>query len=509
MRVLPLILLVALALAARIVPGARTIDDAYITFRYARNLAAGQGPVFNAGQRVLGTTTPLYMGLLSLVSLPFGAERAPYPEIASAVNAAADGATCVLLVFVGAVLGFPGAGWAAALAWAVSPMSVTFAVGGLETSVYILLLVGIFYFRLQGRLLWLGVASGLALLARPDALLFLGLIWVDLTLSAGFRSGRRAAFRAAVLPAIPLLILTLPWFLFAAGYYGSPLPHSMFAKVLAYHLNRGDGLIRLLQHYGTPFFEHLTLGTGILMLTIPLYMFLSALAISAARRRPGAWTGLAFPWLYLLVFALVNPLIFRWYLATPLPFYFLSIFLGLGTLLRPVNPPAPVGRLRRFFFAGIALLLAGLSLREWSLSPDHGPNAPAPNMAWIRLELLYRRVAEDLQPHLQAGSRIAAGDVGVLGYFTGAGILDTVGLNSAEAAKYYPLPDSLYAGNYAIPPDLILDERPDYLVMLEVYGRKGLLESDRFLAEYRLCMDYPTDIYGSRSLMVFCRLDQP
>jgi hypothetical protein len=509
MRLLPLILLVALALAARIVPGARTIDDAFITFRYARNLAAGQGPVFNPGQRVLGTTTPLYMGLLTLASVPFGAGGAPFPEIALTINAAADAATCVLLVFIGMALGFPAAGWGAALAWAISPMSVTFAIGGLETSVYILFLVSIFYFRLKGRLLWTGVFSGLALLTRPDALLFLVLIWIDLFLFPSFKSGLRNALRAVILPSIPLLILCVPWFLFAAWYYGSPLPHSMFAKVLAYHLGRDAGLIRLLQQYGSPFFEDLTFGAGILAVTIPLYMFLSALGVLAVRKKPGAWTGLAFPWLYLLAFSLANPLIFRWYLATPLPFYFLFLFIGLGVLLRMANPQTPVRWLRRAFFAGIALLIVGMSLREWTLSPDHGPAAPAPTMAWIRLELLYRQVAEDLKPRLRSGERIAAGDVGVLGYYTGAEILDTVGLNSIEASKYYPLPDSLYATNYAIPPDLIIQEQPDYLVMLEVYGRNGLLQDERFLGGYRVCMDYPTDIYGSRSLMVFCRLEQP
>ena len=33
-------------------------DDAYITYRYARNLADGAGFVYNPGERVLGTTPP-------------------------------------------------------------------------------------------------------------------------------------------------------------------------------------------------------------------------------------------------------------------------------------------------------------------------------------------------------------------------------------------------------------------------------------------------------------------
>lgn len=33
-------------------------DDAYITFRYAANLASGEGLVFNAGESVMGSTSP-------------------------------------------------------------------------------------------------------------------------------------------------------------------------------------------------------------------------------------------------------------------------------------------------------------------------------------------------------------------------------------------------------------------------------------------------------------------
>jgi len=40
-------------------------DDAFITFRYADNLAAGHGFVYNIGEHVLGTTTPLFTLLLA------------------------------------------------------------------------------------------------------------------------------------------------------------------------------------------------------------------------------------------------------------------------------------------------------------------------------------------------------------------------------------------------------------------------------------------------------------
>ena len=40
-------------------------DDAYITFRYAANLMSGAGFVFNNGERVLGTTSPLFAIILA------------------------------------------------------------------------------------------------------------------------------------------------------------------------------------------------------------------------------------------------------------------------------------------------------------------------------------------------------------------------------------------------------------------------------------------------------------
>ena len=55
------------ALLLRITVGPLMIDDAGITFRYARNLALGQGLVFNRGEHVLGTTTPLFAAVLAVL----------------------------------------------------------------------------------------------------------------------------------------------------------------------------------------------------------------------------------------------------------------------------------------------------------------------------------------------------------------------------------------------------------------------------------------------------------
>lgn len=51
-----------------------TLDDAYISLQYARNLAEGRGLVFNPGERVEGFSNPLWVFLLSA----FGAAGAPW-----------------------------------------------------------------------------------------------------------------------------------------------------------------------------------------------------------------------------------------------------------------------------------------------------------------------------------------------------------------------------------------------------------------------------------------------
>ena len=58
----------------------------------------------------------------------------------------------------------------------------------------------------------------------------------------------------------------------------------------------------------------------------------------------------------------------------------------------------------------------------------------------------------------------------------------------------------------AVSSDLVADQRPDYVVLLEVYGRRTLLRDDRFTSGYELIETLPTDIYGSEGMLIFRRL---
>ena len=496
----PVLAVAAVAVVARVLPTPRTIDDAFITFRYARNLVAGAGFVYNLGVPVDAATTQIYT--LLLAGLAAITRSGNYPWLALLVNSLADALTCALLVALGHRLtGRLAVGLAAALLWAIAPMSVTFAIGGMETSVCILGLTFTTWAYVTHRPRWALVAAALTLLTRPDAALLIAPLLLDL-LWRSWRARRWPWVEAGLFVGV-----LAPWVVFATLYFGSPLPHSLAAKALAYRLQPTEAAVRLLQHYGTPFFEDALLGRLWPLVGIALYLALGLIGGRAmVRREPRAWLVAVYPWLYGVVFAVANPLIFRWYLAPPLPSYYLSILAGLSTLAHDVARGVRLPTWAARAGWGLPALAAGaLLLNGWTLRPDHGPQAPAPRMAWHQLELYYTRLGQDLAPHVTPHTVIAAGDVGALGYYSQAHILDTVGLMSPAASAYYPLPADQYVINYAVPARLILDHRPDWVVLLEVYGRRSLLPDADFQAAYQLEQTVPTDIYGSNGLLVYQR----
>src|SRR6187549_1790157 len=64
----------------------RLSDDAFITLRYADNMARGAGLVFNPGERAFGCTEPLLAMTLGALRWALGL---PLPELATAIHALA------------------------------------------------------------------------------------------------------------------------------------------------------------------------------------------------------------------------------------------------------------------------------------------------------------------------------------------------------------------------------------------------------------------------------------
>ena len=68
---LTMIIIILLTGMIRLLIGPRIIDDAFITFRYAQNIAESQGFVYNLGERVMDTTTFFFTLMLTTFYLVF------------------------------------------------------------------------------------------------------------------------------------------------------------------------------------------------------------------------------------------------------------------------------------------------------------------------------------------------------------------------------------------------------------------------------------------------------
>ena len=101
-------------------------DDAWITYRYAHNLASGEGLVYNVGERYLGTSAPGYAVMLAVLGRP-------WPELIPAIGAGVcvvSLAAVALALFVfGSTAGGGCAGLFAGVLFAVNPVALE-AFGG-------------------------------------------------------------------------------------------------------------------------------------------------------------------------------------------------------------------------------------------------------------------------------------------------------------------------------------------------------------------------------------------
>jgi arabinofuranosyltransferase len=137
--VLGLIVAAAMLLALQAAYWWYTVDDAYISYRYAENVAKGLGFVFNAGEHVEGFTNFLWVVLLAAAH-SLGANTVLVSKLLGGFfGMAVLGLTFKLGQRAGN--GNSATGIAAALLLASSPAFALWSVAGLETSFFAFLLL--------------------------------------------------------------------------------------------------------------------------------------------------------------------------------------------------------------------------------------------------------------------------------------------------------------------------------------------------------------------------------
>jgi hypothetical protein len=215
-------------------------DDAFITWRYSRNLAAGAGPVFNAGERVEGYTNFSLMLLMAAAIKLLGPACVWWlgKAVGVAAGVAALGATAGLaaawLRLVAAVRDWAGAlGWLAAGLVAVSAPFALNSTTGLETSLFAALIAtGVWLAaraEQRGRWCGAGIAFALSALTRPEGAAVFA-VHAATALAAGAWRPGAARRRWIVDAAIVSVTVTAHVAFRCAMYDGEWLPNTYYAK---------------------------------------------------------------------------------------------------------------------------------------------------------------------------------------------------------------------------------------------------------------------------------------
>jgi hypothetical protein len=221
----------------------RAQDDAFITYRYARNLATGRGFVYNEGERVLGTTTPLYAMILAAGA----AAGASIPEFSSALQIASAMALGGLILLHFRRIDRPGMGVAAMVFFALDRQALGQAIG-MESALYAATIFGVFAALAGRRRALAALLCAPTTLLRPDGFLVYIALAVGL---AGEKDREELLNDGKLFGALALSVATVgTWHALAWGYFGQPFPQSMAAKAAqSLEADRAKFLGRLFERF--------------------------------------------------------------------------------------------------------------------------------------------------------------------------------------------------------------------------------------------------------------------
>jgi len=204
-----------------------TIDDAFITFRYAENLALRGELNWNVGEDPVEGYTGVALPVLLAGAITAGID----PEAASRVIGVASFWFSFLMLFlIGRRIQLPFVGIAGFLfLFATTPILYTHALSGLETMLFLALLLSVLCASLYRKDTILLVLLLMTSLVRPEGVAFS----VIILCATGWWRYRedRILFKRFLRQTISIYILpALAYFLWRFNYYGRLLPNTFYAK---------------------------------------------------------------------------------------------------------------------------------------------------------------------------------------------------------------------------------------------------------------------------------------
>lgn len=387
-----------------------TPDDTFIFLRFARNWAAGLGPVYNPGEHVQGYTGTLWVLWLTLLEA-----TSSDPLLAAKLSSAALGLGLVVTCHLLSREARPQAAVPLAALFLVGFLDLPYwGVSGMETLLFATAANGALYSYLRS---WrapraIVTAAGLlavAGLARPEG----ALLWLVLLVFEWRRTGGRPSrlFLGSLVAAALVIAGQFAW---AFAEYGSLLPNTYFAKHLAPAAALAAG-VRYLRD-----FAEFSDGACIVLL--------SGLALLASRRADAVRLLGAIGALFAVYALAVGGDSWAWlgtqrFLVVALPSLAVLMDAGAGVLVRVALPLLENRRAR-----AVAVVAAVAAIGAF-LNPT-GIGARAAETVAGDAEL-----AQYLNSVARLGETLIAPDIGQFGYHTTLRIVDTYGLVTPFIAR--------------------------------------------------------------------------
>lgn len=413
-----------------------TYEDAFITFRYAENLAKGFGLVYNIGERVYGTTTPLFAIILGFFKI-FGVSCVVSSLI---INLISEALTSLIIYkilkdfFSGYIVAV------ASLLFVFSPSNISWSVQGMETAFFSSIIAVSFYYAYKNKYYPALVFGFFSAMIRID-----GLSVTLIILIATFIKQRSSAFRIITLP----FLLFIIWELFLYFYFGSFLPNSMIAKLVLYSGHQ-DSVLPNLSLIFSKYFE-----VGYYSSSIITILFLMGVIFIFIKKN-NLYSLVAWFFAYHLALVISKTSIHGWYLIPPLFAFIIISDLAILYLFNFLLVQFRINKkiLHIVVTSGI-LIFSALTLYLKVIQM---------NDQYLYEQTVRIRVGKFLNENSPQNSSVFLEPIGIIGYYSSRYIFDDVALVSPIFLKLNKLPNTAATRFKKI--QLV---KPDYLVLRDRY----------------------------------------
>ncbi|HET89140.1 MAG TPA: hypothetical protein ENN99_00135 [Chloroflexi bacterium] len=457
--------------------GGVPLDDAWIHFQFARNLARGDGLSFNPGRPTSGSTAPLWTFLLAAV-YPLGG----FPIAGQVLSG-----LCFLLTLVATYrLGWrlTGERWAAGLTGAVVAVNgrmVWAGLSALETCLFAWLSLWAIAAHLTDRATGryrsgTVVLFGLAALSRPEGYLLFALAGADFLYSL-WRGGCSARLVLRLFLAASLFVaIVVPYLLFSWYTSGHLLPNTYHAKATV---------------TWRPDWDFVSLAARYLILDNPLLLPCFVLGVGLLFSQApvlSLWSG-GLPLVYAFLHAI--PYQHGRYLMPLIPCNAIVGVVGLWRMRRWLLRRR--GRWRdlvgRFGVIGV-VVVAGTAWRLPEMARLYAWNVDNINQMHVGL-------GHWVVEHVPAGAVLALNDIGAITYVSEHPVVDLAGLITPEVIPILRHPD-----RDALLIDLMAERDVEYVIIFPNWF-PGLAERDDVLTPIHQVTLERRTIGGGERMVVY------